>query len=63
MVPSGLHAVSAQVEEEQLDGSVVNLAAHGLQEGAALPRGGERVSLTVRRAAKTVGSFLLKGRG
>lgn len=34
---------------EDIDASVVNAAAAGLQIGQQLPRGGERISLTVRR--------------
>ena len=43
----------AQVEEDTLDASVVNLAAHPeLGVGAELPRGRERLSLTVRRVLR-----------
>lgn len=41
------------MEVETLDASVVNLAAHPeLGAGAELPRGRERLSLTVRRVLR-----------
>lgn len=51
----------AQVEAEKLDASVANLHCHpelGLTHGSVLPRGGERVSLTVRRVARVMPSIL-----
>ena len=56
---------AVQVHEEQMDDSVANLAMcppEVAAAGGAVQRGGERVSLTVRRVAKTVGAFLLAGR-
>lgn len=47
-----LHGI-LEAEVESVDDSVVNAAAAGLAPGAALPRGGERVSLTVRRVLHT----------
>lgn len=38
---------------ESIDDSVVNAATAGLAQGQGLPRGGERVSLTVRRVLHT----------
>ena len=38
---------------EDIDASVVNAQQAGLQVGQQLPRGGERVSLTVRRVLHT----------
>lgn len=56
---------TAQVEEEVLDASVANLAQYsstlGLQEGDKLPRGGERVSLTVRRVGRVLKNILRLG--
>jgi alkylated DNA repair protein alkB family protein 6 len=46
-----LHGIEA-VETEAIDGSVANAQQCGLVPGDALPRGGERVSLTVRRVLK-----------
>ncbi|PNH04054.1 putative alpha-ketoglutarate-dependent dioxygenase ABH6 [Tetrabaena socialis] len=56
-----LHSID-EVQEEVLDGSVANLALCGAEEGAVLPRGGERISLTVRRVARVLPS-LLRPRG
>ena len=36
-----------------MDATVVNAGAAGVAAGQALPRGGERVSLTVRRVLRT----------
>eukprot|EP00887_Chlorella_sp_A99_P000057 scaffold16.g57.t1 len=49
---SCLHGVM-EVAEEPIDASVVNAEACGLARGARLARGGERVSLTVRRVLRT----------
>lgn len=38
---------------EDIDSSVVNTEVAGLQQGQQLPRGGERISLTVRRVLRT----------
>ena len=38
---------------ESIDSSVVNVAQAGLEAGQQLPRGGERISLTVRRVLRT----------
>ena len=48
-----LHGIlGAQVEDVDA-GSVVNAQQAGVRVGQALPRGGERVSLTVRRVLRT----------
>lgn len=47
-----LHGIDA-VHVDTLDASVCNAAACGLRPGAGLPRGRERVSLTVRRVLRT----------
>ena len=39
--------------EEPIDDSVVNSEQCGMALGSRLPRGGERVSLTVRRVLRT----------
>ena len=46
-------ALPAEVEE--VDASVVNAEEAGVEVGQQLPRGGERVSLTVRRVLRTFG--------
>ncbi|GIL86600.1 hypothetical protein Vretimale_11510 [Volvox reticuliferus] len=52
-----LHSIE-EVKEEWLDGSVANLHMYGILPGTALPRGGERISLTVRRVARVMPSIL-----
>ncbi|KAL4437805.1 hypothetical protein ABPG77_005717 [Micractinium sp. CCAP 211/92] len=47
-----LHGI-LEAEVESIDDSVVNAAAAGLAQGQGLPRGGERVSLTMRRVLHT----------
>ena len=47
-----LHGI-LEAEVESIDGSVANTQQAGLQAGQALPRGGERVSLTIRRVLHT----------
>ena len=54
-----LHGI-LEAAVEDIDGSVVNAAAAGLQPGQRLPRGGERVSLTVRRVLKTYAGLGLR---
>jgi hypothetical protein len=55
----------SQVEEERLDESVVNLHLCGLPSdvgvGSTLPRGSERLSLTVRRVEKVVKNVIKLG--
>lgn len=41
-----------EVDEEAIDEFVVNSTATGLKCGSNLPRGGERISITVRRVLK-----------
>lgn len=48
-----LHGI-LEAEVENIDGSVVNAAEAGVTVGQRLPRGGERISLTVRRVFKTL---------
>ena len=48
---SCLHGI-LEAAVESIDGSVVNAEAAGLQIGQQLPRGGERISLTVRRVRR-----------
>ncbi|KAG2483009.1 hypothetical protein HYH03_018089 [Edaphochlamys debaryana] len=53
-----LHGID-EVHDEVLDDSVANLAACGIdQPGGTLPRGSERISLTVRRVARVMPSIL-----
>ncbi|GLC61181.1 hypothetical protein PLESTB_001728400 [Pleodorina starrii] len=52
-----LHCIE-EVSEELLDESVANLDMYGLSPGTTLPRGGERISLTVRRVARVMPSIL-----
>lgn len=47
-----LHGI-LEAAVEDIDASVVNTQQAGLQIGQALPRGGERISLTVRRVLHT----------
>lgn len=47
-----LHGI-LEAAVEDIDASVVNTQQAGLQIGQALPRGGERISLTVRRVMHT----------
>lgn len=47
-----LHGI-LEAAVEDIDASVVNAQQAGLQVGQALPRGGERISLTVRRVLHT----------
>ncbi|PRW33548.1 alpha-ketoglutarate-dependent dioxygenase alkB-like protein 6 [Chlorella sorokiniana] len=47
-----LHGI-LEAAVEDIDASVVNAQQAGLQIGQALPRGGERISLTVRRVLHT----------
>ncbi|KXZ45946.1 hypothetical protein GPECTOR_49g530 [Gonium pectorale] len=56
-----LHSID-EVYEERLDESVANLHMYGMEPGGLLPRGGERISLTVRRVARVLPS-LLRPRG
>ncbi len=54
-----------KVHEEHLDDTVANLGMCPPEvavAGGTVQRGGDRISLTVRRVAKTVGGFLLAGR-
>jgi hypothetical protein len=49
------------VEAEELDASVCNLhlcEGEGVAPGGQLPRGGERVSLTIRRVLKVLKNVL-----
>lgn len=47
-----LHGV-LDAEVEDIDATVANVEAAGLQPGQRLPRGGERISLTCRRVLRT----------
>jgi hypothetical protein len=47
-----------QVGEELMDESLVNLDMYGMSPGQTLPRGGERISLTVRRVARVMPAIL-----
>lgn len=47
-----LHGI-LEAEVESIDASVVNAQQAGLAIGQDLPRGGERISLTVRRVLHT----------
>lgn len=47
-----LHGI-LEAAVEDIDASVVNAQQAGLQIGQSLPRGGERISLTVRRVLHT----------
>ena len=48
---SCLHGI-LEAAVESIDGSVVNADVAGLQIGQQLPRGGERISLTIRRVLR-----------
>jgi hypothetical protein len=52
-----------QVETEELDGTVCNLhlcEGRGVAAGGAVERGGERVSLTIRRVLKVLKNVLMR---
>jgi hypothetical protein len=48
-----LHGI-LEAEIESVDSSVVNAQQAGVQIGDQLPRGGERISLTVRQVLSTI---------
>lgn len=52
-----LHSIDF-TDTEVIDASVANAAACGFQAGDRLPRGGERISLTVRRVCKVFSNLL-----
>lgn len=52
-----LHGIDA-AEVEQLDDTLMNTQATGLKPGDALPRAGERISLTARRVLKVKKNLL-----
>jgi alkylated DNA repair protein alkB family protein 6 len=52
-----LHGIDA-LETEHIDASIVNGEGVGLQPGDELLRGGERISLTVRRVLKVKKNLL-----
>lgn len=47
-----LHGI-LEAAVEEIDDSCVNAAQAGVQQQQRLPRGGERISLTVRRVLRT----------